>query len=564
MNTPGQQFAFTGAVPPPPPPPSFGGPAAPSPNNFPPTMAVAPPIAPTPAPVAVDWEAKAREQIQAKVYIDGKPITTQQMVVWAYTEIAKRMGNPPEVAKQMAGALEQQQIGAINLGNDNEEALTLEQRQAKVLELIPTKLTWQGNVCAGTPEYLSQVLGWLWTKLAVLTSITDNNQKMVALHNWIRNINGTYELDDATRAAAVQQPPPNPVSDQTTKQQAAPAAPSAPVAGAPAEEDKEDPVIDPVDGTKCKNLRGLKTRVTRTHKVEWGVFCDHHKLDPVTGRKKEGAPTTPGPVGIPTGTPPPPVSQPLPALVGHGAPVTAPDVPINTLYQPNGQPTPEYAAARAAAANAGPMPVPPAQQPTTPVIVTPIFQANAPAAPYAGTPLPGTAPVAGTPGLPPSNVMQPQVITPTFDAPMVQQPIQQPQVQVMAAPGQPVASAVGMDRAQMATALGGPVRLIVSRLLEINSVNLAGYVDANQLALLAEKNARAELRIQDLAQAQYGAGKQSAQRHFADLLTKNPQCYLLMNGYEFIIPDGFLEILIARTVYVYHASVRDGAIEIKF
>lgn len=559
MNLPGPGFAFTGAVPPPPPPPSFGVPgAAPSPNNFPPTMAVAPPLAPTPAPVAVDWEAKARELIQAKVYIDGKPITAQPMVVWAYTEIAKRMGNPPEVAKQMAAALEQQQIGAINLGNDNEEALSMEQRQAKVLELIPTKLTWQGNICAGTPEYLSQVLGWLWTKLAVLTSITDNNQKMVALHNWLRNINGTYELDDAARAAAVQKPPANPVSDQATQQQAAPVAPAAPAPGAAAEDDKEDPVIDPVDGTKCKNLRGLKTRVTRTHKVEWGAFCAHHQLDPTTGRKKDGAPTTPGPVGIPTGTPPPPVSQPLPALVGHGAPVTAPavnldNVGVNTLYDAQGNKTPAYAAAQG-------MPVPPAQQPTTPVAVTPTFQASAPAAPYVGTPAPGTAPVAGTPGLPPSNVMQPQVITPTFDAPVQQPQTQQLQVQVM----QPVVSAVGMDRSQMATALGGPVRLIVCRLLEINSVNLTGFVDANQLALLAEKNARAELRIQDLAQAQYGAGKQSAQRHFADLLNKNPQCYLLMNGYEFIIPDGFLEILIARTVYVYHASVRDGAIEIKF
>lgn len=548
MNMPGQP-AFSFNVPPPPAPPAFGAPG----TNFPPTMPMAQPLAPTPAPVPapIDWEAKAREIVQAKVYIDGKPISTPQMVVWAMQEMVKRMGNPPDAAQKLCSAMEGAAVGAVNLGNDNEEALTFDQRHAKVLELIPTKLTWKGAACVGTPDYLKQVVTWLWGNIPAVTSIADNNQKMVALHNWIRNVPGVYELDDATRAAQVQMAPSNPVSDQVTPQQAAPVAPVAPtpVAGAPAgEEDKDDPVIDPVDGTKCKNLRGLKTRVTRTHKVEWSVFCQQHSLDPATGRKKDGSPVVPAPVAPPAGAQPP-ASPPLPALVGQGAPVNAPEVPINTLYQPNGQPTPEYAAAQAAAAaaNAQPqaMPVPPAQQPTTPVAFTPTFQA------------PPAVPVPAAP-----------VITPTFQ----DQPPQMLQVvpanqsfSIAPTPQQiPQAGTMGLDRNAMAIALGGPVRLIVCRLLEVNSVNLAGTVDANQLALMAEKKARDELRIADLSAAQYGAGKQAAQRHFADLLTRNPNCYLLMNGYEFIIPDGYLEILIARTVYVYHSSVRDGAVEIKF
>jgi hypothetical protein len=121
-----------------------------------------------------------------------------------------------------------------------------------------------------------------------------------------------------------------------------------------------------------------------------------------------------------------------------------------------------------------------------------------------------------------------------------------------------------MDRAQMAQMLGGPVRLVICRVLEINNVNLQGLVDVSQLAEIAKKQAREEMRITDLAEAQYGKGSQAAQRHFADLLTKYPSCYLLMNGFEFILADGFLDILLSRTVHVYHVSQRDGNTEIKF
>jgi len=113
-------------------------------------------------------------------------------------------------------------------------------------------------------------------------------------------------------------------------------------------------------------------------------------------------------------------------------------------------------------------------------------------------------------------------------------------------PLQPVAPGGAPTRESLAQMLGGAVDLIVVRLLDAAAIKLDGRTDVNQLAMLAEARAKAELRIADLAQAQYAAGKQAAQRHFADLLTQTPNCYLLQNGYDPIIPDGYLAILIAR------------------
>lgn len=96
--------------------------------------------------------------------------------------------------------------------------------------------------------------------------------------------------------------------------------------------------------------------------------------------------------------------------------------------------------------------------------------------------------------------------------------------------------------------LGGPVDLIVVRLLDAAAVDLKGRVDVNQLAAVAAAKAKSEMKVLDLAQSQYGQGKQAAQRHFSDLLTQTPNVYLLLNGYDPILPDGFLEILAGRVV----------------
>jgi hypothetical protein len=129
----------------------------------------------------------------------------------------------------------------------------------------------------------------------------------------------------------------------------------------------------------------------------------------------------------------------------------------------------------------------------------------------------------------------------------IHQPVPPPAV----APGH---IAPGLDRENLARMLGGPVDLLIVRLVDVAAVNLAGRIDVNQLALLAEQQAKGEMRILDLAQGSYGAGKQAAQRHFADLLTKYPNVFLLLNGFEPILPAGYLEIVAARACKAYSVS----------
>ena len=565
MNQPVQQmFAFPGVTPPPAP---AAAAAAPMGAGFPMFSA------PTP-PAVVNWEATACDLIRHKVVIDGKPATTGQMVAWAYAQLEQRMragGVTSGVAERMCKTLESLPNGSVILGGEPLEQVTPEQRQAAIMGLVPKKLTYQGTPCAGTAEQIGAVVNWLWNSLPAITAVPDQAQRLVVLHKWLEGIVGTYEVDDATRAAApaLQQAPPNAVSDQKTPQVAVMAQPIvAPVATPEGEAEAatgEPPVIDPVDGTVCKSLRGLKTRATKTHKTDWPAFCQQHGLDQATGRKA-GAPVPVAP-GIMAPPSPPPISQPLPALVGQGAPVTAPS---NTLYGPDGKPTPAYAAAQAAAAQD--MPSPPAQQPTAPVQFTPTFcpiPQAVPTPPAVLAPLETFLSKAGwyDPVFPtPPAYLPPADNTPSFAPPSTgHTSIQSMPVAGNMGIGQPAGIPAGLDRAGMAQALGGAVTLIVCRLLEAGSANLTGRVDANQLSLLAEKAAREEMRIVDLAQGSYGSGKQAAQRHFAELLTKYPHCYLLMNGYEPILPAGFLEILIARTVHVYQVTDQGrSGVEIKF
>lgn len=163
----------------------------------------------------------------------------------------------------------------------------------------------------------------------------------------------------------------------------------------------------------------------------------------------------------------------------------------------------------------------------------------------------------------PATAPQPPPPPTTFQ-PMQQIPLQQPAPQfvnltglgphptavIVPAPGAPP------SRAELAKMLGGEVDLIVVRLLDAGGINLAGRADVNQLAMLAEKQAKAEMKINDLAQGAYSAGKQAAQRHFGQLLNSTPGCYLFMNGYEPIIPDGYLPILVARVTRLH--NITDG------
>ena len=71
--------------------------------------------------------------------------------------------------------------------------------------------------------------------------------------------------------------------------------------------------------------------------------------------------------------------------------------------------------------------------------------------------------------------------------------------------------------------LGGEVDLIVVRLLDAGGINLQGRADVNQLAMLAEQMAKAEMKIQDLAQGAYSAGKQAGTALFRPVAQQGPR-----------------------------------------
>ena len=104
------------------------------------------------------------------------------------------------------------------------------------------------------------------------------------------------------------------------------------------------------------------------------------------------------------------------------------------------------------------------------------------------------------------------------------------------------------ERAKIAQMLGGEVDLMVLKMADAAVVSVHGRMDLNQLSMLAQHNARNELKIADLAQAAgaYGVGKQASQRAFGVLLTQYPKVYLLLNGFDPIISEGYLEVVMAR------------------
>jgi hypothetical protein len=287
-----------------------------------------------------------------------------------------------------------------------------------------------------------------------------------------------------------------------------------------------------------------------THKAYWASVSQKHGLDINTGLKLGAAPVQAAPAA-PATPPPPPSAAPVPPMFGAQGQATAapsfvaPGVPgQNTI--PFTVPAMPQPPAQVAAAPQAPL-----SGPATPAFTPPTF-AQAPQAPVAA-PQPPPQPPPG-----PMVAFNPAAATAPVSFPPAQPP-QQP-AQGYAAPQiplQPVAPGGAPTRESMAQMLGGAVDLIVVRLLDAAAIKLDGRADVNQLALLAEQRAKQEQKVVDLAQSAYGAGKQAAQRHFADLLTQYPGCYLLQNGYEPILPAGYLEILAAR-VTKFHIVTDSG------
>jgi hypothetical protein len=414
----------------------------------------------------------------------------------------------------------------------------------EILSLLAQKVTYKGQPIAGTPEQIQGFARWMMQNLPGVVPDGDPDTRAACFLNWLRSETSRYEADTATRMAQAQQTPPaNPISDQNVAQQAQPVAAPAPAPAAPgATADEVGGLTCPECGAKLKNLTGMKRHCTMTHKSEWAAIAQKHGLDISTGLKLgQAAPVQAAPAA-PVAPPPPPSAAPVPPMFGSqgqasAAPsFVAPGVPGQNTIPFTAPAMPQPPAQVAASPQA------PLSGPATPMFTPPTF-AQAPSAPV-------------TPPQPPAQPAGPMVaFNPAQAAPVsfpAQLPPQQPQQGYA-----PVAPGGAPTRESMAQMLGGAVDLIVVRLLDAAAVNLQGRTDVNQLALLAEQRAKAEQKVVDLAQSAYGAGKQAAQRHFADLLTQHPGCYLLQNGYEPILPAGYLEILAAR-VTKFHIVTDSG------
>lgn len=406
----------------------------------------------------------------------------------------------------------------------------------EILHLLPQKITYKGAPVNGDVNTLKGFAAWLIQSLPGVAGSGEADTKANSFLLWLRS-ESHYEADTATRMAqqAAAPPaapptptmpapaptpmaPPNPISSQTVPQMAQMAAPTPQPVAAPApaaDAPETGPGMKcPECGTDVSGVRGFKRHVTMTHKVDWPAFCTKYGLDQKTALPGTApVAAAPAPASAP---PPPPQAQPVPPMfqaTGPAQPFVAPAPP--------------------------PMP---ASMPTPPATVQ-----GAPTVPTMGVappaqPIPSHGPmVAFNPAAP----APPPVINPGLPG-QQQVPFQQ-QAPVAPAPAPtPTVNFAGPSRDDLAKMLGGAVDLIIVRLLDASTVNLAGRVDVNQIAAVAEAKAKSEMKVVDLAQASYGAGKQAAQRHFAELLTAAPGCYLLLNGYEPIIPAGYLEILAAR------------------
>ncbi len=394
----------------------------------------------------------------------------------------------------------------------------------EILHLLVQRVTYKGQPITGPQDQIKGFANWMMQQMPAVVTGGDPETKANCFLAWLRS-EQQYEADTATRMAAqaaVQSAPPNPISSQTVPQQAQVMAPPQPQpvpapATHTAEAAETGPGIKcPECGTNVSGVRGFKRHVTITHKVDWPAFCTKHGLD-----QKTGTTSAPGAAPAqPVAPPPPPQAQPVPPMFqsqGPASPFVAPAPP--------------------------PMPIPPATvqgAPSVPTMgIAPLPQPTPSHGPLVSF-NPAAPPVAqaGLPG-------QQQIpFTPVVQAPA---PVAVPAPTTFAGP----------SREDLAKMLGGPVDLIVVRLLDAATVNLQGRVDVNQMAAVAEAKAKSEMKVVDLAQASYGAGKQAAQRHFAELLTAAPGCYLLLNGYEPILPAGYLEILAAR-VTKFHIVTDSG------
>lgn len=511
--------------------PMPGAPVASAPAPFP---SPTPPMVPSAAPV--DFATKARQEIQQKVTINGVALTTPEQIAWGYTLLARRLGNKssePDMDKRIVGAL-------ANTTNSNLiEPGSYAECVQQAVALIPEKIRWQGHKPASA-EHAQSTFDWLMAKSRSESIGFNDGDLALTMLAWLESLKAEnpFELDEATRAQKTPQPPPNPISDQKTQQVAQivppPVAPTVP-GSEPEEKEGKGEFVDKLTGYVCSSLRGLKSKVSKTHKKDWTAYCQEVGYDLETGKPATGAPVAaqaPG-IGAQIPTAAPPAGPGVPPLVGQQS--QAPVVAQQQLYAPQDYPAP---------------PVGPVAQVQMP---TPLSAAQVPA----GVPYPiGMAPATlgvtvhptGTMQIAPAGQHSGMVAPPAMMQAVPQLPPQQPMQQALT----PTTAISSFSRAENAKLLGGEVDLVLVRLTDAGAVPLTGRVDANQLAILAQQQALQSLTsIEDM---KFRKDKQIAQRLFGEMLTKHPGIFILQNGYDLILPEGFLEVIAARATSVYIAK----------
>jgi len=397
-----------------------------------------------------------------------------------------------------------------------------------VCELIPKTIRYQGNEPSGA-ESVRQFYDYLMYQFkATVEGVDESPEADNILFRWLNHMfeNGIfYELDDATRADTTPTNPPSPNTDEQQPLLAqptqAPEAPSTPnntsTEEMPPVNDKEKLAAwDRISGHQCKSLRGLKSRLTKTHKTSWQDYCSTYNLDPANGMELAGGqPTTVLASEVPTTTPP----------EGPGAPPLA--------QAPQAAP---------AAPPGGPGAPPLAQAPQA-----------APAAPQAAPAAPQAAPAVPTGPVTPRTLPPPAegYGMPTPEPLQNQQAPPAPAPTTTLAVTQPPEAVTPKSRVEMAELLGGQVHLLLVRVKEVGAVDSAQWTDANQLSRIASAQSLKNLGIEYGFDAKkFRQQEQVTARDFDNLLTQYPNVMVLMNGYDWILNKDLTEILMSRVVTI--------------
>lgn len=415
------------------------------------------PGAPAQQPAQVDVEAAAKQMIPTKVLFDGQPCSSPEQVQWAYDLLCHiQLGDKKAV------------YGYLNTTTE------------------PFDLA---------PVY------------AKLTGIQQPNAEPAA----------QPDVQPATETA-----PPNPVSHQTAPQIPEPQEPAA-EPPAPKEEAKDQMPESPhklaawdrLGGKQCTTLRGLKTRLKKTHKMDWSDYCAQFSLNEKTGLPSDDEPAAPPKNQEPTSPPPPAPGLPTTQQDDGTLAVAPPPAPAGS-HPSAGEPIATF------------QPQPPAPQPQP----QPQPQAPAPQATAQPQQLDLAAQLVGAAA---SGQFGPEA----------QSLVQQAGVPTAATPGSvSTPQSPPGSRVDIANLLGGPVDCVFVPLTETAGLDLSGRIDANQLVGLAEIEGLRQ--VTDPERLKYREDRKVAMIEFGKLLSQHPQVYVLVKGYDWVLDQNFQDILLRR------------------